>query len=151
MGKGGSSVPVTDYRYSLHMGICHGKVDSINKIVIGDKTAWCGYESGRSNIVIALPDLFGGDLKGGGPVGVAEFYDGSLTQLASAELASRRGETPTTTPGGRGIASVFFRGSSVTDFTTDGLGLAIVQGLIFGRFSRIIMKVLLSRTSRNGF
>ena len=114
--KSGSTVPVTDYRYSIHMGICHGPVDSINKIVIGDKTAWCGYESGQSDIDINLPDLFGGDKKEGGPVGIAEFYPGSLTQLATSELASRRGKTPSTTPAGRGVASVFFRGKSNNGF-----------------------------------
>ena len=114
--KSGSTVPVTDYRYSLKMDICHGEVDSINKIVIADKTAWCGYESGQSDIDINMPELFGGDKKEGGPVGTAEFYAGSLTQFATTELANRRGETPTTTPAGRGIAGVFFRGNNNNGF-----------------------------------
>ena len=64
--KNGTTFPVTDYLYSLHMSICQGPVDSINKIVIDNKTVWCGIEDARANIKISLPDLFGGDEKEGG-------------------------------------------------------------------------------------
>ncbi|MNK66231.1 hypothetical protein D3C87_855470 [compost metagenome] len=44
-GKSGSTkVPVTLYYGSLHFGICHGPVDSINKIFFNDKLGWgAGY------------------------------------------------------------------------------------------------------------
>lgn len=42
-GKGSKSVTV-GYRYyaGMHLALCHGPVDSLNKIVVGERTAWSG-------------------------------------------------------------------------------------------------------------
>ena len=108
--KNNNGVPVTDYLRSLHYGICHGPVDSINMIKVKDKIIWCGYGAGQTDIAVDLPDVFGGDKKEGGVKGVVEFYSGSATQLATEELADRTGGLPATVPAHRHYASVFFRG-----------------------------------------
>ncbi|WP_311975719.1 hypothetical protein [Ralstonia mannitolilytica] len=61
-GKGSKSVTV-GYRYyaGMHLALCHGPVDSLNRIVVGERTAWSGSLTSSGRIAINQPDLFGGD------------------------------------------------------------------------------------------
>lgn len=111
-----SGVKVYDYQLSIHYGICHGPIDAINWVKIKDKMAWCGLVTGRQDVCLDLPDIFGGDTKEGGVRGVVECYSGDYTQLASQELAARFGMTVGEAPAYRGIASLFFRGSNGAGF-----------------------------------
>ena len=113
MGGSGKSVYyVDDYYMTVHFGICHGPVDSLNRIVIKEKEVWKGRLFNEDLISVDLPDLFGGDKKEGGVAGTIEFYPGGYAQVMSAQVASRVGRTPTTMPGYRGLANLFFRGTS---------------------------------------
>jgi hypothetical protein len=112
----GEQVKVYDYLYSLDYGLCHGPVDSINQVWVKDKPIFCGAIRSRRNVCIDLPELFGGDSKEGGVRGVLEAYIGSNDQIASAQLAARAGRTPSTFPGYRGLAHLFFRGYNGTGF-----------------------------------
>lgn len=109
MGKGSGEARTTiaEYRMSMHFGICHGPIDSLIGINVGDKPAWEG-EVYSGVIVIDKPDLFGGRLKEGGLNGRVFVYAGDETQLMNAEIAAKWGGTPTTVPGFRGIANAFF-------------------------------------------
>ena len=42
--RGGSSSYVVGHRYyaGLHLAICHGPVDAITRIIVGERTAWSG-------------------------------------------------------------------------------------------------------------
>lgn len=108
-GKG--SAKVYDYLLSIHYGICHGPIDSINEVRIKGKRVWCGSVTERRDVCIDLPDIFGGDGKEGGVRGVVECYMGDYTQLASEELCARMGLPQDQAPAYRGIASLFFRGT----------------------------------------
>jgi hypothetical protein len=112
----GEEAKVYDYLYSLDYGLCHGPVDSINQVWVKDKPIFCGAIRARRNVCIELPELFGGDGKEGGVRGVLEAYMGDADQVASSELASREGLTPSTFPGYRGLAHLFFRGYNGTGF-----------------------------------
>ena len=50
-GKGSKSVTV-GYRYyaGMHLALCHGPVDSLNKIVVGERTAWSGSSSRLASV-----------------------------------------------------------------------------------------------------
>jgi hypothetical protein len=109
-------VTVYDYLYSLDWGICYGPIDSYNQVRVKDKPIFCGGIRERKNVCIDLPDLFGGSKREGGVYGVLEAYMGDNNQLASAELAAREGLTPSTFPGYRGVAHLFFRGYSGAGF-----------------------------------
>jgi hypothetical protein len=113
MGKGSASgrFQVTDYRMSIHLGLCRGPVDSINKIIIGEKLAWQGNVSANAPINIRAPELFGGEKKEGGVSGVAYALLGGDTQVMPAGLAQRTGRTTATSPGYRGLTSLFFCGT----------------------------------------
>lgn len=112
MGGKKGGVEVYDFLLSTHYGLCHGPVDQINQVWVKDKPIWCGNGGGRMDVSVSQPELFGGDDAEGGVVGVMEIYDGRDDQLMSAAAAGRVGRTPTTMPGYRGLASLFFRGGA---------------------------------------
>lgn len=108
----GEGAKVYDYLMTMHMGWCYGPVDRLNQLWIKDKRVFCGSISERRNICIDQPDLFGGDEKEGGVVGTIEYYPGTLTQTVSEEVGLRAGRTADRMPGYRGLAHMFFRGTS---------------------------------------
>ena len=59
-GKGSKSVTV-GYRYyaGMHLALCHGPIDSLNRIVVGERTAWSGSLTSSGRIAIDQPNLFG--------------------------------------------------------------------------------------------
>lgn len=112
-GSSGSQTHVAKYYISIHYGICTGPVDSINKMVIDDKTVdWGGFVvNANSSTVINQTELFGGEKKQGGLQGIFDFMLGGPTQQLTAGAATKLGGTPDTLPGFRGIASIFARGN----------------------------------------
>lgn len=101
-------ISVTEYRLSMHIGICHGPVDYLTSLSIGDKLIWAG-DTYNTPILINEPEVFGGVTKEGGVVGRMDVLPGDDTQLLPAEIASKFGSTPDNLPGFRGLLSVFFR------------------------------------------
>jgi len=115
-GSKKSTRDVYDYLMSLDYGVCHGPVDTITQVTVKDKPIFCGAISERTDEKIDLADLYGGDDGEGGPVGTVEVYTGTDDQLMSDQLAGRFGLTPTTAPGYRGLAHLFFRGPGNSGF-----------------------------------
>lgn len=112
-GKGGGKTRIIDYFVSAHMGICHGPVDSVNKIFYNEKLISGLSNNGSSNTtstLIDLPEFQGGTEKEGGIKGWVDIYLGGEEQKLTWGSAQLLGGTPDTVPGFRGIASVFFRG-----------------------------------------
>lgn len=110
----GSSKKVTvGYRYymGLHFGICHGPVDAVYGVSVGDRSAWSGVQSTSGAISISAPDLFGGDKREGGIVGTLDVCMGAATQAANSYLTSKM---PGIVPAFRGILSMVWRGGLVT-------------------------------------
>jgi len=90
----GSKKKVTvGYRYymGLHFGLCHGPVDQIQRIDVGEREAWSGSVTANSTISISKPDLFGGDKKEGGIVGAMDVLMGGASQTTNAYLESKIG------------------------------------------------------------
>jgi len=107
---------VTDYRMSLHYGICAGPIDKLLAIYVGEKLAWSGDVSAESAIGINRPQLFGGIKKEGGVSGVAHYLPGGPTQVLPENLANKFGLTSATSPGFRGLASIFFHGGAYNSY-----------------------------------
>ena len=109
---GSSKKATVGYRYymGLHFGICHGPVDAIHKVSIGDRVAWTGEQTASGAIGINAPDLFGGDSREGGAVGVLDVMMGESTQGQNSYLASLIGSG---IPGFRGILSAVWNGGQV--------------------------------------
>lgn len=110
---GSSKKQTIGYRYymGLHMGLCHGPVDSILEIRSGDRTAWKGAANASGQIYIEAPNLFGGDEREGGIQGTLDVMMGEATQPPNDYLAQQQG---TPQPAYRGLLSVVFRGPTTS-------------------------------------
>jgi hypothetical protein len=110
--KGGTKTPVTLYYMSQHFGICT-PVDVIKKIIVKEKEAWVGAQMGLTSFDISKRDLFGGDKKEGGVEGTVYFLPGYEDQVLPDVLAQKLGRADgADCPGYRGLASIFFIGTS---------------------------------------
>jgi hypothetical protein len=107
-GGGGKKVPVGDwYGLGFHAVFCHGPVDAVTEIRVGEKTAWSGSATSNSDIGINAPDLFGGEAREGGVQGTARLRMGDVTQGQDAYLQSRLGAS---IPAFRGVLSLIWNG-----------------------------------------
>lgn len=79
-GKGGNVVTGYKYYMDIHMAFCHGPVDSINKILIGERDAWAGNVTASTTISVNAPELFGGDGREGGVSGKIDVMMGEANQ-----------------------------------------------------------------------
>ncbi len=105
---GGKSSVVIGYQYYLgmHMVICHGPVDSFQKIVVADRQAWAGDVTASQQIYVNAPELFGGRKKEGGIQGYVDVMMGEATQPRNSYLMSKIGSV---IPAFRGVLSVVLR------------------------------------------
>ena len=117
MGKSKKpKTPVADYRLSIHLGVCYGPVDAVEKVYIGEKEVWAGNQTASGAVSIDKPEVFGGLSKEGGVSGVLRFLFGEDTQVMPENLAAKFNLTTATCPAFRGIFSLFFYNSE-TDNT----------------------------------
>lgn len=106
--SGRSKRVTVGYRYyaGMHLALCHGPVDSMNRIVVGERTAWSGFQTTSGRIRINAPDLFGGDDREGGIVGDVDVLMGEAGQGQNDYLVSRLGSL---VPAFRGVLSLVLR------------------------------------------
>lgn len=108
-GKGGGAkIQVSEYRMSIHFGVCTGPVDHISGIYIGEKEMWSGMLAYPGAVIIDKEDLFGGNKREGGVSGTVTYLPGDEMQVMPEYLAEKYGRTSGTMWAYRGIASVFF-------------------------------------------
>lgn len=109
MGGGGGGSQTTGYRYymTLLMGVCHGPVDSVNEIRVGDRTAWSGEVTGNKVVNIDQPGLFGGTKAEGGIQGWVDIMFGYPGQTPNVNIINRFGGV---VPGYRRMLTVIFDG-----------------------------------------
>ena len=83
---GGSSKSQTvGYRYYLgmHLAICHGPVDAITEIQVGERQAWSGNLTASGRITVNMPELFGGEKREGGISGAIDAAFGQAADRKS--------------------------------------------------------------------
>jgi len=107
MGKKNRSYTV-GYKYylGLHFGICHGPVDSVLEVEVGERTAWTGNYTTSGAIQISAPNLFGGEEREGGVQGQLDVMMGEPTQGANGYLQGVQGGPQ---PGYRGFLGFVWR------------------------------------------
>lgn len=106
---GGSSKSVTvGYRYYLgmHLAICHGPVDAITEVQVGERQAWSGNLTTSGRITVNAPELFGGEKREGGISGSVDAAFGEAGQAANDYLVSKIGAPQ---PAYRGLLSLVLR------------------------------------------
>lgn len=106
-GKGSQEYTV-GYWYGLgaHLALCHGPLDAINEIRVGERVAWSGNVTGNTTITIDNPNLFGGEEREGGVQGPVDILMGGPTQGRNAYLQERLGAD---IPAFRGVVSLILR------------------------------------------
>lgn len=105
-GLTGSTTVGYKYYLGIHFGICHGPIDAILKIDVGEKVAWSGSQTANGAITIANTSLFGGQKKEGGLEGVLDVCLGASSQTANAYLSAKIGGT---IPAFRGVVGLVWR------------------------------------------
>lgn len=122
---GGSKKITIGHRYfmGLHMAICHGPVDSINQVYVGKRSLGFSVDvTANSSKNINAAELFGGDEKEGGILGILDFEFGGPTQTVNPYLSTQFGDE---TPAFRGVTCLVFRenpNASDSVFTSSGGG-----------------------------
>ncbi len=106
MGKT-PKIDVVDYYMSSHWAIA-AEVDELLTIWAGEKEAWNGSLTDKTSFTLDRRDLFGGQKKEGGLYGLVTWLPGRADQTIGDYLASKMGLTSATSPGYRGLASLFF-------------------------------------------
>lgn len=104
-GGGGSSSYVVGHRYyaGLHLAICHGPVDAVTRIIVGERTAWSGGVTSSQTLYVNAPELFGGDSREGGVQGYVEVKLGGPAETISGYLQQKLGSV---IPAFRGVVSI---------------------------------------------
>ncbi len=95
------------YGLGMHMVLCHGPVDAVTEVQVGDKTAWTGNVTGNTSFSISNRSLFGGEEREGGVDGTLDIMFGDASQTPNAYLQSMLGPD---IPAFRGVLSVVWRG-----------------------------------------
>jgi hypothetical protein len=108
MGKKKPTIDVNLYHMSIHLGLCHGPIEALKAIYVGEKEAFSGTVTSETDILVDKQELFGGVRKEGGVSGSAYFSPGSETHVMPEGLARRLGRTAATCPGFRNVCSLFF-------------------------------------------
>lgn len=105
---GSSKKQTVGYRYYLgmHLAICHGPVDAVTEIQVGERQAWSGSLAASGRINLAAPELFGGEKREGGVLGAVDVAFGEETQTANDYLQAKVG---TPQPAYRGILGLILR------------------------------------------
>lgn len=101
--------PFDFYLMSVHVGVCHGPVDSVRRLTARDKIFWEGFETANTTITVVQDELFGGFRKEGGLVGGIDVLMGGDTQQLTNQQAGFLGLDPSTAPGYRSVTSLWFR------------------------------------------
>lgn len=110
---GSSKSATVGYRYymGLHFGLCHGPVDAVQRVVIGERSAWVGNQTASGSIAINAGELFGGDEREGGIVGQLDIMMGEPAQTENSYLVTQLGAV---IPAFRGILTAVWRGGQVS-------------------------------------
>lgn len=136
---GKSKSQTVGYRYymSMHMALCYGPIDSMLQIRAGDRTAWSGSVTASGTIGIESPDLFGGDEREGGVVGLLDVMMGEPTQAPNTYLTNKIGPNR---PGYRGLFTTVFHGGHSSGVPFGGLAALLMNyfGLVINKGGGLI-------------
>lgn len=79
------------YHIGFHLGLCHGPVDAVTRVRVDKNIAWTGSITTNDSGSIDLPDLFGGESRGGGLYGEFDIEMGASTQPVNTYLDAQQG------------------------------------------------------------
>lgn len=158
MTSSGSGTQVVDYYLSVHMAMCHGPVDNVSALIVGEKVAWEGTANDNDVVRIDNKGLFGGSKSEGGVFGDMTILNGGSDQVVPENFAAKLGGTPATVPGFRGFLSLLLTGVPSKPAVIDEVTGAVVEpavdafkGFMWGSNSAYIKSLWLKITRRMKF
>lgn len=106
MGKSKDVIVGYKYYMGVHAALCHGPVDNLSELIVGERSAWQGSITATGVIDVNNPELFGGNDREGGVVGQIDVLMGEVDQPVNSYLMSKISGP---VPAFRGILSTVFR------------------------------------------
>jgi len=107
MGVGSKSATVGfKYYLGVQLALCHGAVDSVKRLIVGERNAWQGNITTDGEVVVNAPDLFGGTKAQGGVAGLMKVAMGSDAQLQDPYLVTH---CAANVPAYLGLTTVIFK------------------------------------------
>lgn len=110
-----------EYYMGMHVGVCHGPVDSVIRLRFASRTAWAGNvvpttPDASGQIVINKASFWGGRNpgNGGGLIGIIDVMFGADDQLQNEYLVTQLGTD--NVPGYRGKLTMVMRGDRTSQF-----------------------------------
>ena len=93
--SGGGKEYTVGYWYGLgmHMVLCHGPVDEVQEVQVGERTAWTGSATSNASININRRDLFGGEEREGGVDGTLDVMMGAQTSRPTHTFSRNSAQT----------------------------------------------------------
>lgn len=115
------SSQVIGYQYflGLHFGVCHGPIDALTKVEVGEKEAWTGSVTANGSFDIVKPSLFGGKKGEGGLNGTLNCNLGGAAQGVDSYLLAKLG---TPLPAFRGVTAFVWHNTLVNAVLTGKTG-----------------------------
>jgi len=95
-----------EYYVGMHMICCHGPIDRVSRIFVGERVAWDGNVTTNTQITIDKPDLFGGKKHEGGIRGAVDLMLGASDQARNDYLQAK---TSADAPAYRRLFSIVLR------------------------------------------
>lgn len=107
-GKGKKVVVGYKYLMGAHICFCHGPIDKIKRLIVGERDAYTSalVNPTHSSFAVNAPLLFGGDSREGGVAGDVDILWGDSTQPQNAYLAAKQSAIA---PAYRGLFSLVFK------------------------------------------
>ncbi len=113
---GKSDDPTLGYWYYMDvlLTLCHGPIDAVAEIRVGDITIWSGNATTSQSVHVDKKEIFGGEKREGGVEGYIDIMMGQTTQAVNEYLGSSMRISGITghVPAYRGTCNLFFAGSS---------------------------------------
>ena len=123
-GGGGDQLVGYWYGVGMHMVLCHGPVDEVTAIMVGDKVAWNGSITDTTRLSINQPNLFGGEDKEGGIDGSVDVIFGGAAEPCNDYLVDRLGGGPPIgDPNAPPLPQGYYVGSDGQVYLPDGTAL----------------------------
>lgn len=110
MSMGGKAQTI-GYKYymGVQLALCHGPVDAVTELIVGERSAWTGNVTANGSVQIDQPDLFGGTAREGGLGGQVDICMGESNQEQNPYLLSVIGAAGGAVPAYRGLVTTVFR------------------------------------------
>jgi hypothetical protein len=108
----GSKKQTVGYEYSMgvQLALCHGPVDAVTELIIGERSAWTGSVTSNQTILVNKPNLFGGKSREGGVFGAIDICMGGPDQQKNPYMARLLDPLPAY----RGVLTTVFHSTSGT-------------------------------------